>query len=176
MEEIDPLEIPLRDIHLPDPISWWPLAPGWWVLVAIILFASLACWLFLRRKRNKHRKQLKHRIDQIEQQYAEHNDAHVLAKELSVLTRQIALLEAGPGSKPAATMGTAWAEFWRRQLQHSALSVDELNHALNVAPYKRDEKIDGEKIITAIRQSLSARRPARGKPASSTDTPEVRNS
>jgi hypothetical protein len=23
----------LRDIHLPEPISWWPLAPGWWFVI-----------------------------------------------------------------------------------------------------------------------------------------------
>ncbi|ACV27392.1 DUF4381 domain-containing protein [Kangiella koreensis] len=27
----------LRDIHLPDDVSWWPLAIGWWVVLAIII-------------------------------------------------------------------------------------------------------------------------------------------
>ncbi len=30
----------LRDIHTPEPISWWPLAPGWYLL-AVILFTIL---------------------------------------------------------------------------------------------------------------------------------------
>ena len=30
----DPLS-ELRDIHLPDPVSWWPPAPGWWIAVGI---------------------------------------------------------------------------------------------------------------------------------------------
>lgn len=33
---MDPLA-ELKDIHLPDPISWWPLAIGWWVLLAMII-------------------------------------------------------------------------------------------------------------------------------------------
>ena len=31
---MDPQQIPLRDLHLPDAISWWPLAPGWWLAIA----------------------------------------------------------------------------------------------------------------------------------------------
>ena len=26
----------LRDIHLPDPVSIWPLAPGWWALMILV--------------------------------------------------------------------------------------------------------------------------------------------
>lgn len=43
--ENDPLA-QLRDIHLPEPISWWPLAPGWWAL--IILCLALSIWLVSR--------------------------------------------------------------------------------------------------------------------------------
>jgi hypothetical protein len=26
----------LRDIVMPEPVPWWPLAPGWWVLLAFV--------------------------------------------------------------------------------------------------------------------------------------------
>ncbi|MBN4053290.1 DUF4381 domain-containing protein [Haliea sp. AH-315-K21] len=42
MESEDPLS-QLADIHLPDPVSFWPLAPGWWLVIVLIL-AGL-CWL-----------------------------------------------------------------------------------------------------------------------------------
>jgi len=38
MNPSDPLA-ELRGIHLPEAVSWWPLAPGWWLLCAILLIS-----------------------------------------------------------------------------------------------------------------------------------------
>lgn len=42
----------LRDIRLPDPIGWWPLAPGWWMLLALVCAAVLGTliWNTLRKR------------------------------------------------------------------------------------------------------------------------------
>lgn len=46
-------DILLRDIHqLPAP-PLWPLAPGWWVLLALLLFMGLAIYAWMRRRRSK---------------------------------------------------------------------------------------------------------------------------
>ncbi len=34
----------LKDIHTPDPISWWPLAPGWWI--SLLLIIAIAVFLY----------------------------------------------------------------------------------------------------------------------------------
>ncbi len=33
----------LRDIHLPQSVHWWPPAPGWWIVAALLL--ALGIWL-----------------------------------------------------------------------------------------------------------------------------------
>jgi hypothetical protein len=40
----DPLQ-DLRDVHLPDPISWWPPAFGWWMIMGLLIIGgSLIIW------------------------------------------------------------------------------------------------------------------------------------
>ena len=54
MNNPDPLA-DLRDIHLPEAISIWPLAPGWFVVIALCL-AAIA-WLAWRLN-HRHRSRL----------------------------------------------------------------------------------------------------------------------
>ena len=44
----------------PPPIRWWPLAPGWWVLivVAAIAITALAVWLTKRHRQRRYRRML----------------------------------------------------------------------------------------------------------------------
>ena len=41
--------LPLKDIHLPEAIGWWPLAPGWWILLLLIGLLIFAVVIWLRR-------------------------------------------------------------------------------------------------------------------------------
>ncbi|RLA25374.1 MAG: DUF4381 domain-containing protein [Gammaproteobacteria bacterium] len=46
-------ELPLRDIHIPEAISWWPPAIGWWVLavlIPLVLYLSYKLYKHLTRK------------------------------------------------------------------------------------------------------------------------------
>ena len=39
---------PLKGLHLMDQPSWWPLAYGWWVILAVLIVLCLA--IFIVRK------------------------------------------------------------------------------------------------------------------------------
>ena len=46
-------ELPLRDIHLPDPISGWPPAIGWWLLLALLVLLGVGLSLWLKHRRRE---------------------------------------------------------------------------------------------------------------------------
>lgn len=50
MNPIDYSQIPIRDIHLPGPVGWWPPAPGWWVLAALAVAFAVLLWVRYRSR------------------------------------------------------------------------------------------------------------------------------
>jgi len=44
-------QLQLHDIHLPEQVSGFPIAPGWWLLVAIIIFTAI--WAYKKHQKNK---------------------------------------------------------------------------------------------------------------------------
>jgi hypothetical protein len=42
----------LAPAHAPPPVGWWPLAPGWWGLVLLLIVAVLGLWLWYRSPSN----------------------------------------------------------------------------------------------------------------------------
>lgn len=68
MNATDPLA-ELRDIHLPDSVSAWPLAPGWWLLIFVACAGLTALLIaYTRRRRARlYRRQALLQLQQIEQ-------------------------------------------------------------------------------------------------------------
>lgn len=47
------LPLPLKDVHPGVTPSWWPLAPGWWLLIGIVMLVAGGAWWWLRRRRQR---------------------------------------------------------------------------------------------------------------------------
>jgi len=45
--------IPLKDIYLPESVSWWPPAIGWWILLLLLIILGWASYTAIHRYREK---------------------------------------------------------------------------------------------------------------------------
>jgi hypothetical protein len=109
----------LAPAHAPPAIGWWPLAWGWWLLLALLLVLIAAAWAvrwYLKkhpRKTTEQRPSLRQlqqlalsQLDQIAQQ----DDDTELARELTHLLRRYAVSRFGRANV-AELSGTAWLDF-----------------------------------------------------------------
>lgn len=128
----NPQDLPLRDIHLPAPVPWWPPAPGWWLLAALLAaMLAGALWYWHRyRKRAPLRAALKE-LNAIEQAFETKADPLDCAQALSNLLRRVVLYDSG--NAKAAVVGEQWAAVV--EARAGGLLSDELRELLFVAPY-----------------------------------------
>jgi hypothetical protein len=86
----DKLLAQLNDIRDLDPVSWWPLAPGWWVLIVLALLAAAAVywrhWTYQRSWQG----QTNRAFVALDRQLSGGN-AQQIAGALSVLLRRVAM-------------------------------------------------------------------------------------
>ncbi len=141
----------LRDIHLPVEPSWWPPAPGWWLLAALALVVvALAAWLWRRQWRlRKQRQQILDELDRVVRQHRDDGSPDGLLRDLHQLLRRVARRH-----DPQATgqRGEAWRETLAR------VPVDDATlgrlHALDDLIYQPPAARDNSATIAAVRRWL----------------------
>ena len=130
----DPLT-QLHDIHLPEPVSAWPPAPGWWLLaiVLLVLIAYTTYRVLRKRRRNRYRQLALQELAHIQSRTtlnsatgadtpsteaaAVKNAAHDQNTQIAAinqLLKRVALL-VFPYGATAQMSGSAWAEFLAAQ-------------------------------------------------------------
>lgn len=105
----------------PPPLGWWPLAPGWWgLLVLLLLTLALTTWLRKRSRRPARRWQRMALREWAQLQVASRqpgsDDAH-LAREVQQLLRRYAIARHGREAV-AGLSGKAWLDFVVRHGGH----------------------------------------------------------
>ena len=79
----------LRDIHLGEP-DFWPLAPGWWVLIIIAIIALFFAIKILLKAQHQNRinKLMQRHLIDIREEYNAHKDKHKFASDVSLLLKR----------------------------------------------------------------------------------------
>lgn len=113
-------DLPLRDIHLPEPIGWFPPALGWWLLIIFVPIVSYFLIAFVQKllKRTAIKEAQK-----LLKQLQNNDSLSSLEKvcELSTLLRRVVVSRESE-SKISGLTGRAW--------------LDYLDGSLNDAPFK----------------------------------------
>ena len=143
----------LAPAHAPPPIGWWPLAPGWWVLLGLLVAAGVGLWLWQRRPTGRLRRSGLRELARVERTTV--GDA-ALAQALENLLRRYAVARYGREAV-AGLSGTRWLAF---AIAHGATQWQgAAGEALLQAAYggtlKQSERA---KWVTGARAFLKARK------------------
>jgi hypothetical protein len=164
---MDPTQIPLRDLHLPEAIGWWPLAPGWWFLIVILLagivylsYRSIRKW-----RRNAMRRVALMELSRIQREYKKGVDEVTLAIELSELLRRTMLAYA-PRIEVAGLTGKRWLQWLDQGLDDRPFSEGPGQNVESL-PYRRpdavEDDVDVQGLIEAIKTRLRTQLPAEAR-------------
>lgn len=141
---MDPTQIPIKDIHLPAAIPWWPPAPGWWLLAALILVALYQAWRLYQRSRHSPRRQRERMLRAIRTSWKQLKRTHLQptsgltergVSELSEFLRRVALALNGR-EQVAGLSGEAWLRFLDESIDGSDFRQGP-GRLLIDAPYRR---------------------------------------
>lgn len=146
-------DLPLRDLHLPAPIGWWPLAPGWWLLAVTVLLMLGSAGLWLRRRRRLRPIRLAlSELDALKRDLAA-TPAERLQR-LSILLRRVALT-LYPREETASLTGAAWLRWLDAGLGTPGFSEGP-GRVLAEAPYRRLSEPVAEELFRLCRDWLAA--------------------
>jgi len=151
-----PQELPLRDIHLPDPVSWWPPAPGWWLLALAASILTVLIFVRLRKpKRGRSTKaNSRFRLEVLTKEYDEHQDQQRFLRELSSLLRRVSLSFYGR-SEVASLTGEAWLRLLDRTLGTDAFRQGP-GRILAIGPYQPSVTVDVPGLVGLCREWIEA--------------------
>ncbi len=137
----------LRDIHLPDPVSWWPPAPGWWLLALVAALLAVLAWLgYYRRSRKPLHRLALDDLARIRAAYDADGEARATLNEIAALLRRILISYRGRHGFADSTGAAFGGQI--RELSAAGFSDADLD-LLGRARYRRDVDADVAALLDA---------------------------
>lgn len=151
MNPIDFSQIPLRDIHLPEAVGWWPPALGWWALAATVAAAAvLALIKYRARYRERAARKALRAVAAMLDRGAE--PARCL-QEISMILRRFAMSMAARADSVAGLTGERWLRYLDSRWDRDAFSQG-AGRAIAVAPYTPPARVHRDDVIALYALSL----------------------
>lgn len=102
----------LRDIQPPPPSGLWPLAPGWWILAALVL-VTLTVVAVLGWRRHRRRAPKRAALARLARHTVPEHPGPDWFASLNRLLKEAAIAR-HPGDQPAGLSGKQWSGFLAR--------------------------------------------------------------
>ncbi len=146
--------LPLRDIHLPDAVSWWPPAIGWWILLVLLLLLLAGLVVAIRKLlQPRLNKSARAEIEQVLNEYTQHADDQKMLQQLSSAIRRIGISYL-TREQHAGLVGASWYQRINQLAPEQAFSA-EMVALLIDAPYQKQPHIDAELVQQLVAQARS---------------------
>ncbi len=141
-------ELELKDIHLPDGSLWWPLAPGWWLLLALVTLGLLGLlWLNWRRHHRPVARLSMDELDNIRQAHAGGQQQRDTVNAIAGLLRRTLISYRGRVQHAAST-GEDWLAELDRLAPRNVFS-DEHKQLLTQGRYRAGVDCDVDGLLRA---------------------------
>jgi len=148
-------QLQLRDIHMPDAPSIWPLAPGWWVLIVLALIVTYFLYKYWKKQHKK--KQLialmQQQLTMIHDEFRVNKDKHKLAVAVSDLLKRFVRFVLKDSTATSLT-GQQWIDYLNSKTNGDAFSQFTL--PLTQAQYIQSPDFDVPSLIAAVRNYFPA--------------------
>lgn len=157
--QADPLA-QLRDIRLPEPIGWWPIAPGWWFLIFLTLFiiAAFAFKRLQKKRENRYRLVARDELQVFNTRYKEDQNAKVFLSDTQKLLRRVALHRYPQQRRKFASLsGHQWLKFLNDCCVEKVFKETDMP-LFESLPYKNDVSFDTKAWQTSVASWLEQHR------------------
>ena len=156
MAEVDALA-QLKDIHLPSTVGFWPLAPGWYVVIALV-FALLAFIIGWSYKRYLNARAKKHALILLQiyiKEYEKDCNSQLMSARISELLKRVALVYF-PRNQVASIHGLEWINFLNTTSR--GYDFSHVKSELLDSPFRLNEQVDLYPLIDLTRRWIKQRR------------------
>ncbi len=136
----------LRNIHLPDPVSGFPVAPGWWILAVLVLVSSylIIRWLIRYWLANRYRRAGTRQLNELLKQFERDEDQKKYLANFAILIKRLAMT-VYPRERVASLTGEEWVAFLDKSAGSNAFSMG-VGQVLMYSAYEKEAQFDVQQL------------------------------
>lgn len=156
MDRANPLAA-LKDIHLPEAPGFFPLAPGWYISLALVGLMIIFLVTFLRRKwiAGRPKREALHLLADLQTDFIRTGDSQQASAKTDQLLKRVALVYF-PRTEVAGLYGEQWIDF----LNKTSKKIDFSPEApmLIEWPFQPNQQRDITPLFSKAKQWIQQRR------------------